>query len=373
MQTFAIVIPNLNQSHFLPWALKSLSVQSCPFNLAVMDGGSTDGFKEVIRRYGDMISYLHSGPDGGQAAAIRKGKAVVTGDIVAWLNADDYYFPETLEKVAACFERDPGLDVVYGDAVHVTSEGFFLSYFPAIQAFDAKVLTRSCFICQPACFVRRSAYERVGGLNPALRYTMDWDLWCRLERAGARFQYVPEVLAAVRYYSGTKTLSRDRCRYQEIWRIERVYGRRWLPRSWLGFYHFDLICETNRTWFENGFLQVLGRARAIKRRLRVEGLRLHQNKWLYGFKPWETLVQGEGVIHVPWYGMRDWKRLHLEMAPGDATYRVKVDNGFERMVAAQHGVLSMDLPDFNGPHRKLAVSCVGRNHWNLYGFRCDLY
>ncbi|MBW2354289.1 MAG: glycosyltransferase, partial [Deltaproteobacteria bacterium] len=171
LPTFAIVIPSLNQSRFLPWALKSLRYQSQPFNLAVMDGGSTDGFHEVVGDFSDMIAFLCSGPDSGQAGAIREGMKKVQGDVVCWLNADDYYFPGTLSRVAALFERDPGLDVVYGDAIHVTPEGFFLSYFPAIQEFDARDLTRSCFICQPACFVRCGAYEEVDGVDPSLHYT----------------------------------------------------------------------------------------------------------------------------------------------------------------------------------------------------------
>jgi GT2 family glycosyltransferase len=372
MQTFAIVIPNLNQSRFLPWALESLRCQSRPFTLAVMDGGSTDGFEEVVNGYRDMISYLHSGPDGGQAAAVKKGKTILSGDIVSWLNADDYYFPETLDKVAACFERDPGLDVVYGDAVHVTSQGFFLSYFPAIQAFDAEDLARSCFICQPACFVRRSAYERVGGLNPALRYTMDWDLWCRLARSGARFRYIHEVLAAVRYYSGTKTLSSDRLRYLEIWRIERAYGKRCLPLSWPGFYRFDLACKKNKTWLERVSLNVLDRMRKHKPLFRFMGLKTGQKKSIYGFRPWERVVDGGCFIQIPWYDSRDWKRLHLEVEPGDASYWVSVGNALERVVIARDGLLSMDLPALDGPHRKIAVSCPGRDHWNLLAFRCDL-
>lgn len=90
MATFAIVIPNLNQSHFLSCALESLRFQSAPFNLAVMDGGSTDNFDEVVDRYSDLISHVRSRPDAGQAAAIKEGKEAVPGDIVSWLNADDY-------------------------------------------------------------------------------------------------------------------------------------------------------------------------------------------------------------------------------------------------------------------------------------------
>ena len=76
-----------------------------------------------------MITHLESGPDGGQAAAIKKGKASIPGDIVAWLNADDYYFPSALKKVSSVFEKNPHVDVVYGDAVHVTADGWFFILF----------------------------------------------------------------------------------------------------------------------------------------------------------------------------------------------------------------------------------------------------
>ncbi|MHC4130054.1 MAG: glycosyltransferase family 2 protein, partial [Planctomycetota bacterium] len=193
MLSFAIVIPNLNQSHFLRTALESLRHQSVPFEVALMDGGSTDDLHSVIEPYSDIITFFRSRPDSGQADAIREGKNALSGDVVAWLNADDYYFAGALNRVAAAFEQDPELDVVYGDAVHVTPEGFFLSYFPRIQEFNRKDLTCSCFICQPSCFVRRSAYEALGGIDSSLRYTMDWDLWCRLSEHGARFCYLHEV------------------------------------------------------------------------------------------------------------------------------------------------------------------------------------
>jgi len=91
MLNFAIVIPNLNQSNFLPSALESIKYQSPPINLAIMDGGSTDNFIEVIEQYSDIITLTQSEPDNGQASAIKEGTEKVSGDIVAWLNADDYY------------------------------------------------------------------------------------------------------------------------------------------------------------------------------------------------------------------------------------------------------------------------------------------
>jgi len=373
MQTFAIVIPSLNQSHFLPWALESLRSQSRPFTLALMDGGSRDNFKEAIRGYSDIITHLQSGPDQGQAAAIKKGKEIIHGDIVAWLNADDYYFPEALEKVASCFESDPELDVVYGDAVHVTSEGFFLSYFPSVQGYNPKSLTRRCFICQPACFVRRSAYESVGGINPALRYTMDWDLWCRLSMSDAKFRYIQEPLAAVRYYAGTKTLSSDRFRYREIWRIERKYGHRPFPLSWPGFYRFDLSFKKEKNAFEEFTLKTLEslwkiRRRRIAQRPLADGLSLP----LYGFDRFETYVARKCIIHLPWYGGKVWERLRLKVRPLDRSCRVTVNEKVCTCTVSGRHWLVARLPRTQGAHMTVSVE-QGRDAspWKLEVFVVD--
>jgi len=371
--TFAIVIPNFNQSRFLPTAFESLRHQSAPFNLAVMDGGSTDGFNEVIKRYSDIISHVTSTPDEGQAAAIREGKQRVPGDIVAWLNADDYYFPNALDKVAVCFEENPELDVVYGNAIHVTEEGGFLSYFPPIQNFSAQDLTRSCFICQPACFVRRTAYEMVGGIDTALQYTMDWDLWCRLSRSGAKFHYLDEMLAAVRYYTNTKTLSGDRDRYLEIWRIERKYGRRLLPSSWPGFYFFDLSFKAEKTVAERIAFSGLGVLRKLKKKLTMIYDSSNQlNSTIYGLRRWEPIVEGRCIIHMPWYDKRQWKRLRLRVQPSDAPYRIRVNNGYTQGLSAKEGSLVVDVPRLEDVYRTISIECMARHQWRLFEFSCEL-
>jgi GT2 family glycosyltransferase len=371
MSTFAIVIPNLNQSHFLRSALESLKYQSAPFSLAVMDGGSTDDFREVMSEYLDIITFLSSGPDDGQAGAIREGMGKIEGDIVAWLNADDYYFPGTLDRVAACFEMDPELDVVYGDAVHVTPEGFFQSFFPAIQSFNARDLTRSCFICQPACFVRRSEYEVVGGVDPSLQYTMDWDLWCRLALSGARFQYIHEPLAAVRYYHGTKTLSRERLRYKEIWRIEKKYSHRLLPLSLAGFYRFDLFSKKNKTISEKTLLWILDLARKVKRDvLSVLGSRDELAGKIYGFQPWEPVVEGCCIIHLPWYDKHEWQKLYLSVDPLDNKYRIEINDEPCDYTLCDDGRLAVSVPHEIGAYRKISIENSGKNKWKLLEFSC---
>jgi glycosyltransferase involved in cell wall biosynthesis len=338
-----------------------------------MDGGSTDNFNEAVTRYSDIITLLRSAPDEGQAAAIREGKEKISGDIVAWLNADDYYYPGALDKVASCFENDPEVDVVYGDAIHVTPEGFFLSYFPPIQGFDGRDLTRSCFICQPACFVRRSVYERVGGIDPTLQYTMDWDLWCRLSLAEANFKYIRELLAAVRYHPGSKTLSGNWLRYKEIWRIERKYGHRPLPFAWLGFYFFDLSFKTKKTVAEKIAFNSLGFLRQLKKRLyKIRNSGSELNGTIYGLRRWEPLVEGRCVIHLPWYDKRKWKRLRLRVQPTDELYKITVNDAYSQVLFAQEDSLLMDVPPLDEPYRKISIECPAKDRWSLFELSFEL-
>ena len=338
-----------------------------------MDGGSTDNFNEVVRDYSDIITHLRSAPDEGQASAIREGKDIISGDIVAWLNADDYYFPETLEKVASCFDKDPELDVVYGDAIHVNPEGFFLSYFPPIQDFNAKKLTKNCFICQPSCFVRRSAYERVGGLNPSLRYTMDWDLWCRLSASGARFRYLPEPLAAVRFYQGTKTLSGDKERFREIYRIEKKYGTHRLRTSFLGAYYYGLTFEKKRGFRKTIVFILLSILRTVKSKTdRVLGQQKNQDRLIYGFQRWKPIVEGACQIHVPWYGKRKWRRLCLKMRPNRNQYRISLNGKPCEKVFRDGDYLVVEVPELHTPYRRIYIEHIDRKKWKLLQFTCDL-
>jgi glycosyltransferase involved in cell wall biosynthesis len=372
MLTFAIVIPNLNQSRYLSSALESLRHQSTTFNLAIMDGGSTDNFKEVIDRYSDLITFLRSAPDAGQTAAIKEGKAAVSGDIVAWLNADDYYFPETLDSVANCFETHPDIDVVYGDAIHVSPEGMFLSYFPLSQDFDANDLTRTCFICQPACFVRRAAYERAGGLDPELHYTMDWDLWCRLSDSGAKFLYLPEVLAAVRFYPGTKTLSGDLRRYKEIWRIETKYGHRLFARSWALAYLSDLDFYETKSRSEKIAFSFLNSMRIIKEKILTKNNRSSKKvQTIYGFFPRDTLADDCGIIHLPWYDPRKWSALRLKVHPKTDRYDVNINGIACQKVGFENGYLRVQLPRLKTPHREISIRCEESKQWRLLEFSCE--
>ena len=371
--TFALAIPNKNQSCYINTALESLRHQENVYQLAVVDAGSTDGFDQTIKPYMDKIAYLRSSPDAGQAAAIREGISIVEGDIVAWLNADDYYFPQTLDKVLKFFEARPDIDVVYGDAIHVSTECMFLSYFPVTQEFNAADLTRTCFICQPACFVRRSAYEKAGGIDPTLHYTMDWDLWCRLSISGAKFFYLKEVLAAVRYYPGTKTLSGDLSRYKEIWRVERKYGHRTIPLSLLGAYRFDLGLHETRSRFEKAALSILNNLRRIRRKILPKNIPSDHNiKSNYGFFPLYNQVDDCGIIHLPWYNPRKWVALQLKIHPQTDNYQVKINGRTCQNLRFENGHLWVQTYPLDTPHREISIRCNETKHWRLLAFNCEL-
>jgi glycosyltransferase involved in cell wall biosynthesis len=327
-----------------------------------MDGGSRDDFKAVLDRYWDLISAVDYGPDRGQADAIRKGLQMCDGDIVSWLNADDYYFPHCLERVSEIFSTHPKVDVVYGDAVHVEPTGLFLAPFHGIEQFNPERLFRSCYICQPACFVRRRAYEEVGGVDGSLGYTMDWDLWCRLAIKKKIFFQVNEPMAAVRYYPGTKTLSGSKTRYLEIWRIQRQYGGFRMPSAWPGFYWFDLYSKKEKRIWEKAIFLLLQAARLIRKRYKGGRSQSH-----YGFVKWERNVKGTARVLFPWYGDEGERNILFELRPRTGSFLLGMrEEGYEKREAV-NGRIVLPIRLKRGYVIDFRISCVSSLSWELLG------
>src|SRR5262245_48917442 len=145
---FSVSIPALGQAEFLTTALSSVRRQKVPVELAVLDASPDDSVQRVLEESGATVAFGYHRRDDGQAAAIQEGWDRTTGDIVAWLCADDYYFPDTLQLVAEAFAAHPDADVVFGHAVHLSSAGAFEGYFPTTDPDPASLL-RGCSICQP--------------------------------------------------------------------------------------------------------------------------------------------------------------------------------------------------------------------------------
>ncbi len=163
----SIVTPSLDQARFLEPTIQSVLDQKFDsLEYWVVDGGSQDGSVDLLRQYDSRLRWV-SEPDSGQGDAINKGFQRSRGEIIGWLNADDFYSPGALREVARQFREDPDLMLLYGKAHHVDESGNYLEDYPT-RDFDLAALAYHCFICQPACFFRRSLLDAAGGLDTSL-------------------------------------------------------------------------------------------------------------------------------------------------------------------------------------------------------------
>jgi glycosyltransferase involved in cell wall biosynthesis len=217
-------------ARFLPAAVESVLSQDYPhIEYIVVDGGSTDETVEILERYRGCLNYC-SEKDRGPADAIHKGFSKARGDLLAWLNADDIYEPGAVRFAAEYLAAHSQTDVVYGDGRWITDDGQMIRPYPT-QPFDARVLERDCFICQPAAFLRARAYQSCP-IDPELNLSFDYDLWIRMSKQGRRFEYVPRHLANTRMHRDSLTLAKRRDVFHESMALlRRHYG--YVPFPWV--------------------------------------------------------------------------------------------------------------------------------------------
>jgi glycosyltransferase involved in cell wall biosynthesis len=198
------VIPSYNQRDFLDEAIRSVLEQDVDIELIVLDGGSTDGSAEVIKRYADDLTYWRSAPDGGQAAAIQEGFARATGDVLGWLNSDDLLAPGGVRPVLEALRDHPEAGWAVAHASTVDAKSRHLLHRPTIPVRPADLYNLHLYLPQESTFFRRDVYRAVGGVDPSLRYAMDYDLWLRLARLGPPL-YVDAHVGVFRVLNGQKS------------------------------------------------------------------------------------------------------------------------------------------------------------------------
>jgi glycosyltransferase involved in cell wall biosynthesis len=215
---------------YLTETIESVLAQDYPnIEYIVVDGGSTDQSLAILERYQGRLRYF-SEPDSGPSDAAVKGFRQARGEIFAWLNADDSYLPGAVRTGAEYLQTHPETDVVYGEGWWTDDNGATIDRYPTLP-FDAKVLERDCFICQPASFIRASSYRRCE-LDPAVTRSFDYDLWIRMAKAGFRFAAIPQYLANSRMHQGAKTIyERDIVFHASMDLLKRHYG--YIPLPWI--------------------------------------------------------------------------------------------------------------------------------------------
>ena len=223
----SFVIPTRNHAAFLRRAIDSCLAQGIEgAEVLVVDGASTDGTREILESYGTRIRWL-SEPDRGQSDAVNKGIAMASGEIIAWLNSDDYYADEAVvRRVLAAFSAEPTLDIAYGHGQMVDVQGRPIRPYrarPIATPRDILVHPASPLL-QPAAFFRRRVFLEAGGLDLSLHFAMDYELWIRLFSRARLARFIDQTLACATYHADAKSVRGMARQIRETIAVKRRYA-----------------------------------------------------------------------------------------------------------------------------------------------------
>jgi glycosyltransferase involved in cell wall biosynthesis len=213
-----VITPSFNQGQYIEQTILSVIGQCYPnLEYIIIDGGSTDGTVDIIKKYENDVTFWVSGKDAGQSDAINKGFAMGTGDILCWLNSDDYYLPGTLLAVNRKLDTEKP-ELVHGNCVHLNEADNFThgSYFDPFENLD---IYEGSFINQPSSFWTKKAFELAGGLRVDLHFGFDWEWYARAFTNGVRFIPANNYFSVYRLHSGQKSATSDLSRFKELLEI----------------------------------------------------------------------------------------------------------------------------------------------------------
>lgn len=244
----SIITPSFNQAAFLEETINAVLSQDYPaIEYWIIDGGSTDGSVEIIRRYAHKLRGWVSEKDAGQADAINKGLRQAGGEILAWINSDDLYRPGAISSAVTSLQVNPEVGLVYSDvdSIDVEGETFNRMRYGHWQLADLMAFN---VIGQASVFFRRSVLEQAGYLDPSYHYLLDHQLWLRMACV-TQLKYVPgEVWAAARMHAGAKNVAEGEGFGQEAYRLVawmqadarfRPYLQDQMHRVWAGAHRLN--------------------------------------------------------------------------------------------------------------------------------------
>jgi len=202
----SIITPSYNQGQYIEETIRSVLLQDYPnIEYIIIDGGSNDSSVEVIKKYENKIAYFVSEKDNGQSDAINKGFKRANGEYIAWLNSDDVYTEKAVSKAVKALQENPDCGFVYANVLSMDMNS---SVFNTMTFGDWGLAELMQFkvICQPGLFMRKSALDAVGFLDPDYDYLMDHHLWLKIA-AKYPIKHVNDFWAAARYHPTAKNLT----------------------------------------------------------------------------------------------------------------------------------------------------------------------
>lgn len=224
----SIVTPSFNQGRFVERTIRSVLNQQYPhLEYLIQDGGSTDETTRILTQYQAQLTAIESERDEGQGAAINCGFRKTTGEIMAWLNADDVLLPGAVADVANFFAAHPDVDVVYSHRLIIDEQDREIGRW-ILPPHDNNMLRWADYVPQETLFWRRRIWDNTGGyIDESFQFALDWELLLRFQEAGAIFARLPRFLAAFRVHPQQKTSTLlDGQGFQEMMRLrERIHGR----------------------------------------------------------------------------------------------------------------------------------------------------
>lgn len=205
----SVITPSYNQAEFLERTICSVLDQNYPnLEYIVIDGGSTDGSVDIIRRYADRISYWVSEPDSGQSNAINKGLKMATGEWVGWQNSDDIYYPGAFDDLSRAASVQSNVDLVIGNINLIDQYDGVLRDIHYVKPSYGALLAEGMVLTNQAAFWRRGVHQEIGWLNESLHYSFDYEWFLRLteNRKGTS---VNKIWGGYRLHDATKTSTQN--------------------------------------------------------------------------------------------------------------------------------------------------------------------
>lgn len=219
-----VVTPSLNQGRFLEETILSVLGQQYPnLEYIILDGGSTDGSVEIIRKYQQHLAWWVSENDGGQAAAINTGFGRASGDILAWLNSDDMYLPGTLSHIAARLDPERA-GLLFGNCLHFVQDSAMAFGSDVRRSHAQTDLRLTDYLIQPSTFWTRKAWQQTGALDDSFDFAFDWEWFIRAMTTGVAFLPDDKYLSVYRIHKDHKTGTGGERRRRELASIYSRYA-----------------------------------------------------------------------------------------------------------------------------------------------------